>query len=507
MSYASSRLNSENHFDLSTSYHKRIGKHLNESLEFKEILLPDRRRANIREANAVLRGLPTLSLLEEIRRSGIKILPYIGLQGGGGSFVDLRHSYQFVRNVLLEDWQNVLQDDFIDVWEQMNLYNCMTGSLDLYKLIRNSFDANVTETWQSAVSLRLEEKMIASNRTLHNLDRVHEAYNNAVPLVNNNVTPEGRYDFLYITSELFPQTSEINETYIHLRGHLQKYIRNIDALFRMYNASCQKRQTCTECFNYSAGFREASVEYERLLRMYESLVVRKPLKRFLAERKPFIVDMNDCRIILVSSLSKLHIFRGMFNKASDQYAKFNKTHISDKISEFLDKVKTKQLGSKLDLAGEFMADRFTLLVESFINIVSGIEDSVRRLATETRFQVYRKCLMLAEASSRWLFRSFVAKMYNHYNKTTGLEKAYMDIDYFYQERGPLITKIVRGEHFYRECYTFIDEADVSFSNLALLMKDLSLLNLTSFKKRLESFLETTRLDGKFYRYVLPYETD
>ena len=500
MSYASSKLNTENHFDLSARYLKRTGKNLNESLDFKEILLPERRRANIREANAVLRGLPTSTLLDEIRLSYEEINLYV--RGRAKYF---RLSYQIVKNVLVEVMQNVLQNDFIDVWEQMNLYNCVTGSLDLYKIIRNSFDANVTETWQSAISLRLEEKMIASNRTLHNLDRVHDAYNNAVPLVNNNVTAEGRYDFLYITSELFPQTSEINETYIHLRGHLQKYIQNIDALVRMYNANGHRRQACTECFNYSAGFREASVEYERGLRKYESLVVRKPLKRFLAERKHFSDERNIVVIILQSS-SKLSTLRRMVNKASDQYVEFNKTHISDKISEYLDNVKTKRFGSKLDLAGELMSDRFTMQLENFINFVSRIEDYVSRLKFDAGYHFMLKCFMISNVSSRRLFRSFVAQLYNYYKNTTGPEKANIYKEYFLQQSDQIMMKLARGEHILEICLTNPDDAELPFSNITRLIKDLSLRNLRSYKKKLESFLETSRLDGKFSRYVLPYQT-
>ena len=499
MTYASSKLNTGNQFDLSARYLNRTGKHLNESLDIKELILPERRRANICELKTVIHGLPTVSLLQEIRRSINEMSP---------AFWELYHPAEFAFVEVYEVMQNVLQDDFIDVWGQMDMYNCITGSPELHKIIRNSFGSNHTETWQSALSLRLEEKLIASNRTLHNLDRVHDAYNNAVPLVNNRVTAEGRYDFLYITSGLFPQTSEINETYIHLRGHLQKYIQNIDALISIYNTNSHKTQTCTQCFNYSRGFREASAEYERDLKKYDSLVIRKPLKRILAERKRFVDEENKYHTTLLIYVEKVHRLVQMSDIAFDQNAEFNKTHLSDKMSEYLANVKTKRLCSKLDLAGELMSDRFTLLLESFINIVSRIEYSVSKAVSNINLYEIWKCVAVWEVAFTRLLPSFLDKMYDHYNKTTGTQKADMNEYYFlYLDKTPLLVKFVRDEIGPEECRGLENFRKIStfrFTNLTRLIKDLSLRNLRSFKIRLESFLEMTRLDGAFFRYVFLY---
>ena len=499
MTYASAKQNTENLFSMSDRYLKRTRKHLNESLDIKEVILPERRGANIRETKAVLRGLPTVSLLQEIIRSYVETVHTM-------EKLDGQDEFEFIEAKVFEVMQNVLQDDFIDVWEQLDLYNCMTGSSELNKIIRNSFGSNHTETWQSAISLRLEEKMIASNGTLHDLHRVHDAYNNAVPLVNNNVTPEGRYDFLYITSELFPQTTEINETYIQLRGHLHKYIRNIDALISIYNTNGHKKHTCTQCVNYSRGFREASVEYERDLRKYESLVVRKPLKRILAGRKQIVGVKNDLHTLLIILFVQNQRLVHTVATAVDQYIEFNKTH-KHKISEYLDNVKTKRFGSTLDLAGELMSDRFLLQLENFINIVSGIEDIVNNSVWNTKLYQTFKCVAVRDASHIELLHSFFAQMYDHYNKTTGTEKANMNEYFMYLDKNQLLVKFVRDEVDSEECYVLYyvrKPTGFRFTNLTRLIKDLSSGNLRSFKIRLKSFLETTRLDGKFFRYVLLY---
>ena len=498
MSYASSKLNTENQFDLLARHLNRTGKHLNESLDMKEVILPERRRANTCEGKIVLRGLPTVTLLEEMKRSISEITNNVV-----SLFID-RYDTElaFIKATVKEVMQNVLQDDFIDVWKQMNLYKCVSGSFELNKIIKHSVDANVTENWQSALSLRLEQKLIASNRTLHNLHRVHDAYNNAVPLVNNRVTAEGRYDFLYITSELFQQTSEINETYIHLRGHLEKYIQNIDALVRMYNANGHRRQTCNQCLNYSAGFLEESIEYERDLKLYEALVIRKPLKSIVRERKLFVDKEKLCHGVLVTSTLRAFGLLQTVNTAFDHYAEFNKTHITSTIAAYLDNVKSKRLGSKLDLAGELTSNRLTLLLERFIDTISGIEDSVSKTANNINVYLYLKCVFVSDALVNSLLRSFIDKMYDHYNKTTEPEKALLDKDFFYQESNPIMMKLLRGENAYGECLTFYNydtPPKFPFPNLTRLIKALSLRNLTSFKKRLESYVRMTRLDGQFFR--------
>ena len=99
--------------------------------------------------------------------------------------------------------QDVLHNYCIVGWDDMNLYNCMSGSFELSKILRDSIDLTEQTIWRAAIRLRLEEKLIASKRALFNIKRVHDAYCNIVPLLNYTATPNGRYDSFYITAELF----------------------------------------------------------------------------------------------------------------------------------------------------------------------------------------------------------------------------------------------------------------------------------------------------------------
>ena len=166
--------------------------------------------------------------------------------------------------------QEVLQRYFINGWDSMNFYDCMSDSIELSQMLNNSANMSEEKPWRAALKLHLEEKIIASKRALHKVDRVHDAYCNAVPLANNIVTPNGSYDSLYLTEELFLKTTEINQTYTRLRRHIKTYMENIDWLFRSYNADAHVVKLISNC----NGFFEASVEYDKDIRLYESLVIR-----------------------------------------------------------------------------------------------------------------------------------------------------------------------------------------------------------------------------------------
>ena len=167
----------------------------------------------------------------------------------------------------------------------------------------------------------------------------------------------------------------------------------------------------------------------------------------------------------------------MVKIACDQYVEFNKTHISDTISEYLDNVKAKRFCSKLDLAGELMSDRFTQQLKAFIKIVSGIEDSVGESVWNTKFYQSYICFAVRNASHTQLLHPFFAKMYDHYNKTTGTQKANMNAYFLYLDKNQLLVKFVRVEVDIEEeeCgafYNFTKPSMFRLTNLTRLMSSL-----------------------------------
>ena len=279
MSYASANQNNENRLDLSETFLKKAGKNLNESLDTKERLLPDRRRANIDEAEKVIRELPQATTLEEYDTQNWLFNNLLSNK----ALKESRGVYTLI-SMGLDKMQEVLQRDFIAGWDSMHLYDCMSDSFEFTQIVNNSANVSEEKPWRAAVQLRLEEKLIASKRVSYNLDRVHDAYCNAAILVNNMVTPNGSYDSLYLTEALFPQTNEINQTYTRISRHIKKYMENIDGLLRSYIADGHVAEIILNCNEIL----KVSVEYERDMKLYESLVIRQPLQRIIDEKNIYI---------------------------------------------------------------------------------------------------------------------------------------------------------------------------------------------------------------------------
>ena len=273
MSYASANQNHENRFYLSETFLKKAGKNLNESLDMKERILPDRRRANIEEVERVIRELP--QPISQERRYRLREFVSLLNQPKNKVIMESRGVYTFIMSMGLHKMPEVLQRDFVACWDNMHLYDCMSDSFELTQIVNNSANVSEEKPWRAAVQLHLEENLIVSKRASYNLDRVHNAYCNAALLVNNRVTPNGSYDSLYLTGALFPRSIEINQTYTRLSRHIEKYMVNIDGLLRSYIAEGHVAEIILNCNEIL----QVSVEYERDMKLYESLVIRQPLQR------------------------------------------------------------------------------------------------------------------------------------------------------------------------------------------------------------------------------------
>ena len=126
MSYASANQNHENRFDLSETFLKKAGKNLNESLDTKERILPDRRRANIEEAERVVRELPQAIMYEELNRRRT----FYSILHENKVLVESRGVYTFI-SMGLDKMQEVLQRDFIAVWDSILMIACLIRSSSL----------------------------------------------------------------------------------------------------------------------------------------------------------------------------------------------------------------------------------------------------------------------------------------------------------------------------------------------------------------------------------------
>ena len=499
MSYASANQNNENRFDLSETFLNKTGKNLNESLDTKERILPDRRRANIDEAERVIHELPQATTNEEYRR---RDRLFRGLLRNK-VMTESRGVYTFL-SMGLDKMQEVLQRDFIAGWDSMHLYDCMSDSFELTQIVNNSANVSEEKPWRAAVQLRLEEKLITSKRVSYNLDRVHDAYCNAALLVNNMVTPNGSYDSLYLTETLFPKTTEINQMYTRLGRHIKKYMENIDGLLRSYIADGHVAEIILNCNEIL----KVSVEYERDMKLYESLVIRQPLQRIIDEKIKFTEmkkiyfdnKIDRYRDLTWSILNNRRI-------TLDSWRQFDRSHALDTIRSYLENLKKETHVSKLSLAAVFTSDKILKLVDKYQESVTRSQDNIRQLITfkdEMIFGVCRSWFLLRRTSywdlltSRYpLLSQWLTKQNDLYSRSSDYEKAAMERYFMPTINSSTYRRMLRRDwRLQLDCHETLSRSYPSYN-----FTTLSTRQLTTFKNKLDSFLQKSRLDGTFFRYV------
>ena len=493
MSYASANQNHENRFDLSETFLNKTEKNLNESLDTKECILPDRRRANIDEAERVIRELPQAITSEEYRTHHRLFSNLLSNK----AVKESRGVYTFI-SMGLDKMQEVLQRDFIAGLDSMHLYDCMSDSFELTQIVNNSANVSEEKPWRAAVQLRLEEKLIASKRVSYNLDRVHDAYCNAAILVNNMVTPNGSYDSLYLTEVLFPKTTEINQTYTRLGRHIKKYMENIDGLLRSYIADGHVAEIILNCNEIL----KVSVEYERDMKLYESLVIRQPLQRIIDEKNKFkeikknYFDSKIGRYIdLILSIWSNQLI------TSDSWRQFDRTHALDTIRSYSKNLKNERNVSKLSLAAVFTSDKILKLVDKYQESVTRSQDYIRQLITFKGEMIDGVCSpywFLRRLTSMYpLLRQWLTKQNDLYSRSSDYEKAAME-RYF----TPTINSSTYRGMLRRDWRLHLDCSEtLSRSYPSYDFTTLSTRQLTAFKNKLDSFLRKSRLEGTFFRYV------
>ena len=489
MSYAAANQNSQNRIDLSARFLNKVGKNLNKSLNTQERLLPHRREANIDEAGRVLSGLTKIEsddLIDNLE----------GMLSFSAKYVTrlFFDSYHAIMTLGFQKMQDVLHDYFIVCWDEMNLYDCMSGSFELSKILRDSIDLTEQTTWRAAIRLRLEEKLIASKRALYNLKRVHDAYCNVVPLLNYTDTPNGRYDSFYLTAELFKQSTKINETYTRLIGHIKQYIETIDGLLCMHKNGCHI--IINKFLSYCNGFWQASVEYAKDLRLYDTPVIRQPLHRIIRARDTFEDHNVRGTAKIVQLQSSLTYITYTFRKGISYMIEFNSTGTVGAIEAYLHNLKNEGNASRIFLADVLTSDRITQLVGDVKDLGLRTKEIIFKYMIDYTHIVQLNCLCAVDAAAEPLLRVFYAKLYDHYKITTGSEKDAMREYFMIKDDTSAYAKLVRGEINGTDCVD--NPYDPPHSEYSI-----SLRNLTKFKNSLDSFLKKTRLDGTFYRYVPP----
>ena len=489
-SYATSNKNRKSRFDIPAEFLNRTGKHLNESLDTREYLEPARRQANIVEAERVLRGLPSVTL-SYFSEHDI----FLSFMKETEANVRFKWSINTFINVELKAMQDVLQSSYIQSWTTMNMRHYMCDSYGLSELIMDSADITDQATWREAIRMRLKEKLKTSKITLDKLSRVHDAYHNIVPLLNSTVTPNGIYDAFFLTGELFKSSPEINETYIRLRKHIKKFIENIDGLYHIYISYEHSIDMTHKSLNYSNGLMQASEDYDRDLGIYESLVIRQPLQRIETAKTEIQVSVSECIAKDMDFGTSWMRAKHINNRKYEYWLEFDKTDLSGKIAAYLDNLKNERYVSKLYIADFVTSNRITKLVEDNKEYLSKSHELTRTLWFDLGTFARSVCECNKIVARIPLMQAFYAKLYDYYKTVTDSEKVAMERYFDFKNISTTVPRLIDNGIKVEECVNLVIPPP-------LLLNNISLQNLTSFKNRLKTYLEKTRLDGHFFRYVV-----
>ena len=402
----------------------------------------------------------------------------------------------------LKMMEDVLRNNFVVAWDEIDLRDCVRGSLELSRTITQYIDMGFKESWSAVIIIRLEEKSIASNRALLNLERMHHAYSNAVPLLNHNATLNDSYESFYLTSALFNQTTEELDVYSRLVGHLKRYIGCIEGLIRnQVDAGHSVSKYKNELLNHTKGLVQASVEYVKLLDVYKSLVIRQPLQRITKAKNIFEYYKSLPDVYAAERSTIIEVLRSEMVRLFDAIYKLFITEVSDAITKYVYNMRKQRPVSKINITNIITSNRIPQILEETEIAESTYEEHLQHYKQLLEYFNTWNCLCITEAKTEPLLLSFYTKVYNHYNTTTSSDRATMRTFFKFFDDDDSPWDFILGDE---KCSKMVDE--VEFVKMAMnnYIDMPSLRHVNSIMKRLQPFLEknsTGRIIFKVFRYI------
>ena len=502
MSYAGANQNSVNRYDLSERYLERTGKQVNQSLDLMERLLPKLHKNNIADFSRLNDKFGQANFLTKRKWA-------LSRQLNAMRYTDrmlvkgFRELCDIVMVAAFKMMEDVLRINFIDGWNEMDLRDCVHGSLELSRMLRKSIDVDFQESWLPSLHIRLEEKLIASNRAMVNLERVHDAYSNAVTLLNYNATSNGSYNSFYLTAALFNQRTEELEVYSQLDGDVKRYIESIEGLIRIHFDVAYNMSTPTgEFVNHTKDLLQTSIEYIKHLDAYESLVIRQPLQRVKEAKDTFAYYRSRPNVYAVERLTYMNVFTTDYEQLLNKTTQIYSTNVTGAVADYLLNLVGERPVSKINIANFITSNRIRQMLEEYQVMEMKFVETKDILDKQVKqFDIWR-CQFIAEAKSEPLLMALYTSVYNHFNVTTGSERAAMRKYFKFLDSYPSGNLFLGGVDTDEECPNMIHLL-ASLKNLDKGSKAAQSLRAVSRTMRgFEPFLDKTRLDGSFLRYVL-----
>ena len=361
--------------------------------------------------------------------------------------------------------QKVFERGFCDGWSRMNVYFDMLPDLFIHsKTLNASEDSIEQKQWRADL---LKVQLIVSKISLYHLDRVHDAYHRAVPLVNTSVTPNGSYDGLYLTKELFKHTQDINDTYTRLRGHITKYTEHVDILFHLNVTDGHMTEIKNTSVDHNSAFWRTVADYERDLKQYESLVIKQPLERIVKVIEMTETDRKDIVALAVANTDWKRNYRQSVDDLDRRLTAYHHTNMTAMLKSYFDDLKNERRTSKLHIAVTIQANNIMQLLENFKESVLRTQDHMRAYITTVDNLGRMHCNFYMNTRSP-LLQAFFSKLHHHLNITTGSEKSVMEDYFMLSNRTSHRARIVCGdETLYHECTNRSFVPSLSFKRVSI----------------------------------------
>ena len=188
-----------------------------------------------------------------------------------------------------------------------------------------------------------------------------------------------------------------------------------------------------------------------------------------------------------------------FNIIFNSWRQFDRTHALDTIRSYLENLKKETHVSKLSLAAVFTSDKILKLVDKYQESVTRSQDNIRQLITFKGEMMFGVCEFYLDLriSSYPLLRQWLTKQNDLYNRSSDYEKAAMERYFTPNINSSIYWRMLRHDRsLWRDCLETLRESYPSYN-----FTTISTRQLTTFKNKLDSFLQKSRLDGTFFRYV------
>ena len=407
----------------------------------------------------------------------------------------LEKSYTFILEMGFEKIENVLNKAFKAAWDNAKFDTCIfeEGSL----------------THLGCMGLLHKHRHVPE--LLKRFDEVQRAYRDVIPLLNFQATPEGRYDSIYLPRTLFNQSEEIHETYGRIRQYIKTLIETLDSsnffnvtyyrvrgFIARAKLSCQLSVSLNTEIEYFSNYTRSSnttTAYLLNLKLYESLVINKPLEHVQNAKRKFVDRKNQITAKNVGLEQNVDFLGFTLKKFKRRLVSLRNALDKCNITTYWQHLEDEKHVSKLKVADRFMSENIYVHITHVKASLSHISQQFDQCVFYIQEIDMMVCELYAAAGSEPILQEMYNKLFNYYKKVDSSEKEEMVAYFKLDDPDGYHTRLMRGEMSLNECQNATTR-DISNEAEDL---DIWLNKLSSFTEKLTRFRKDSQLRETFFR--------